>query len=49
MGTIIVGVVFVAIIGLAAGKSYKSMKNNSCPGCSGGCSEQMKKNCNHSG
>jgi len=21
------------------------MKNNSCPGCSGACSEQMKKSC----
>ncbi|NLK71815.1 MAG: FeoB-associated Cys-rich membrane protein [Clostridiales bacterium] len=43
--TILVGVIFFIIIGLGVYKSVKSMKNNSCPGCSGGCSEQMRKNC----
>ncbi|WHH58736.1 FeoB-associated Cys-rich membrane protein [Petroclostridium sp. X23] len=43
--TIIVGTIFFALIGFGAYKSIKSMKNNSCPGCSGGCSEQTKKNC----
>lgn len=42
VANIIVGLVFFTIVGLGAVKSYKSMKNNSCPGCSGGCSEQSK-------
>jgi len=45
--TIIIGVVFFGIIGFGAYKSVKSMKNNSCPGCSGGCSVQEKEKCGH--
>ncbi len=43
--TIIVGGIFFGLVGLGALKSYKSMRNNKCPGCSGGCSEQTKKSC----
>ncbi|NMB95778.1 MAG: FeoB-associated Cys-rich membrane protein [Clostridiaceae bacterium] len=43
--TIIIGIVFFGIIGYGVYKSVKSMRNNSCPGCSGGCSEQMRKSC----
>ncbi len=45
LSTIIVGVIFLGIVGLGTYKSIKAMKNNSCPGCSGGCSEQTKKSC----
>lgn len=45
--TLIVGVIFFGIIALSTYKSIKSMKNNKCPGCSGGCSEQTQKNCRH--
>ncbi|SCP99086.1 FeoB-associated Cys-rich membrane protein [Anaerobium acetethylicum] len=45
MPTIIVGVLFFAAIGFGAYKSIKSMRNNSCPGCSGGCSAQQRKSC----
>lgn len=38
--TIIVGLVFFSIVGFGAYKSYKAMRQNKCPGCSGGCSEQ---------
>jgi hypothetical protein len=47
MPTIIVGTIFFGVIALAAYKSRQSMKNNSCPGCSGSCSIQDKKNCHH--
>ncbi|MFZ7132220.1 MAG: FeoB-associated Cys-rich membrane protein [Eubacteriales bacterium] len=43
--TIIVGVIFFSIVSFGLYKSVKSMKNNSCPGCSCGCSEQAKKSC----
>lgn len=42
IANIIVGLIFFAIVGYGAVKSYQSMKHNSCPGCSGGCSEQSK-------
>lgn len=42
MANIVIGLIFFAIVGFAANKSYISMKNNKCPGCSGGCSEQSK-------
>jgi anaerobic selenocysteine-containing dehydrogenase len=45
--TLIIGVIFFGIVILAGVKSYKSMKNNSCPGCSGGCSVQERKSCGH--
>ncbi len=35
--TIVVGLIFLAIIAFAGIRSYKSMKQNKCPGCSGGC------------
>lgn len=38
--SIIVGTIFFGIIGFSAYKSFKSIRNNKCPGCSGGCSEQ---------
>lgn len=44
-GTIIVGVIFLGIFGLGVYKSVKSIRNNSCPGCSCGCSAQEKKKC----
>ena len=43
--TIIVGVIFFGIVGLGIRKTIKSMKSNSCPGCSGGCTEQTKNSC----
>ncbi|AHM57811.1 hypothetical protein EAL2_808p03060 (plasmid) [Peptoclostridium acidaminophilum DSM 3953] len=42
MANIIVGGIFFAIVGYGAYKSISSMKNNTCPGCSGGCSHQCK-------
>lgn len=45
--SIIIGVIFFAIIGFSTYKSVKSIKSNKCPGCSGGCSEQAKKTCGH--
>ena len=47
LATIIIGAAFFAILLIAGVKSYKSMKNNSCPGCSGGCSVEEKKSCGH--
>lgn len=35
--TLVIGLVFAAAIGFAAFKSIKSIRNNKCPGCSGGC------------
>lgn len=43
--TLIVGLIFASIVGWSAYRSFKSIRNNSCPGCSGGCSEQTKKSC----
>ncbi|MPW25566.1 FeoB-associated Cys-rich membrane protein [Alkalibaculum sp. M08DMB] len=43
--TIIVGVIFFGIVGIGIYKSIKAMRNNSCPGCSGGCTEQAKNSC----
>lgn len=43
--TIIIGVLFFGLIGFGAYKSIKSIRSNSCPGCSCGCSEQKRKNC----
>ncbi|HAE41988.1 MAG TPA: FeoB-associated Cys-rich membrane protein [Clostridiales bacterium] len=48
MPTIIVGSIFFSIIALAAYKSRQSIKNNSCPGCSGSCSIKEKQNCSRS-
>lgn len=45
--SIIVGVIFFGIIGWGTYKSIKSIRSNKCPGCSGGCSEQVKKTCGH--
>lgn len=45
--TIIVGIIFFGIVAFGLYKTIKSMKNNSCPGCSCGCSEQTKKSCEH--
>jgi anaerobic selenocysteine-containing dehydrogenase len=42
---IIVGILFFAVIAYGAMKSYKSMRSNTCPGCSGGCSMQERKSC----
>lgn len=43
--TIIVGILFFSIVGFGLYKTIKSMKNNSCPGCSCNCSKEDKKNC----
>lgn len=48
MPTIIVGIIFFGIIAFAAYKSRQSMKNNSCPGCSGSCTIQEKQKCGRS-
>ncbi len=47
MANIIIGVLFFALVGYGAYKSIKSIRNNSCPGCSGGCTEQKCKGCKH--
>ncbi|MBK5246590.1 MAG: FeoB-associated Cys-rich membrane protein [Peptostreptococcaceae bacterium] len=43
--TIIVGILFAAIILYGAIKSFKNIRNNSCPGCSGGCSQSQRNSC----
>ena len=43
--TVIVGLIFAAIVGYGVYRSVIGMKNNSCPGCSGTCTEQEKKTC----
>ncbi len=45
MSTIIVGVIFASIIAYGGYKSWLSMRENKCPGCSGACSTQKKKVC----
>ncbi|MDP3386705.1 MAG: FeoB-associated Cys-rich membrane protein [Eubacteriales bacterium] len=45
MPTIIVGIIFFGIIAFAAYKSRESIKNNSCPGCSGSCTIEKKQKC----
>ncbi|OHW61992.1 hypothetical protein EUAN_14400 [Andreesenia angusta] len=45
MASVVIGAVFFGIVGYGAYRSVNSMKNNSCPGCSGGCSEQQRKDC----
>ena len=45
MGEILVGGVVIAILAWAVMQTRKSIKNNTCPGCSGVCSEQQKKEC----
>lgn len=40
IANIVVGLIFFTAVGIGLKKSLKSMKNNQCPGCSGGCSEQ---------
>jgi hypothetical protein len=45
LSSIIVGAIFLAILTWAFYKSRKSMKNNSCPGCGGGCSSAEKAAC----
>lgn len=44
---LVVGGIFVVIIGVAAYKTIKSMRSNTCPGCSGGCSAKQKAKCKH--
>lgn len=45
--TIVVGLTFFIVIALGLVYSLKKMKNNSCPGCSGGCSVERHKSCKH--
>lgn len=45
--TIVVGLIFFIVIALGAFYSITKMKNNSCPGCSGGCSVKEGKSCKH--
>lgn len=47
METFIVGLLFFIGVAIAAWKTIKSLRNNSCPGCSGGCSVEKRKNCKH--
>ena len=37
--TLLIGLLFAIIIGFAAWKSVRSIRNNKCPGCSGGCAQ----------
>lgn len=46
MSTLIVGGLLVAALIWAFTRFQKSLKNNSCPGCSGGCSGNNK-SCHH--
>jgi|GEM_PF-1039473 len=43
--TIIIGLIFFAIVGFGAFKSLKSIRNNTCIGCSGGCSAHQRSVC----
>lgn len=38
MGTLIVGMIVVLVIGLALRATIKNAKKGGCPGCSGSCS-----------
>lgn len=40
--TILVGLLFAAVIGFAAWKSFRSMRENKCPGCSGACAHASR-------
>lgn len=44
---IVVGLIFFIIVALGAMHSLRKMKNNSCPGCSGGCTVERQKSCKH--
>lgn len=35
--TIVIGLLFALVIGFAAWKSIRSIRENKCPGCSGAC------------
>jgi len=43
--TIIVGILFSIVILFGAIKSFKNIRNNTCPGCSGGCSAVQRSQC----
>ena len=43
--TIMVGIIFFGLIGWGIIKSVRSMRNNSCPGCSGACTVEKKSQC----
>ncbi|MFZ5351859.1 MAG: FeoB-associated Cys-rich membrane protein [Bacillota bacterium] len=45
LANIIVGAIFLGIIVFGVYKSIKSMKNNTCPGCAGGCSKEKRSSC----
>jgi hypothetical protein len=45
MSSLIVGLMFAIIIGFSGYKSWQSVRENKCPGCSGSCSTQKKKDC----
>ncbi|MDD2533529.1 MAG: FeoB-associated Cys-rich membrane protein [Eubacteriales bacterium] len=47
LATIITGVLFAALVAYGLYRTIVSSKNNSCAGCSGGCSVQQQKNCKH--
>ena len=44
---VIVGLIFAALVIFGAYRFIKSSRNNTCPGCSGGCSVEERKRCNH--
>lgn len=43
--TVVVGVLFFSLVAYGAYLSLKSIRNNTCPGCSGSCSVEQRSNC----
>ncbi len=44
---ILVGMLFAALVVFGAYRFIKSARNNTCPGCSGGCSAKERARCKH--
>ncbi|NCC75908.1 MAG: FeoB-associated Cys-rich membrane protein [Clostridia bacterium] len=47
LADIIVGLIVAALVVLGAYRFFKSAKNNTCAGCSGGCSLEERSRCKH--
>jgi anaerobic selenocysteine-containing dehydrogenase len=45
IANIVTGVIFAALIGYGLYRWIKSARNNSCPGCSGSCSIEQRRQC----
>ncbi|NDL66465.1 FeoB-associated Cys-rich membrane protein [Anaerotalea alkaliphila] len=45
MPTIIIGTIFFVLVALAARKTYRNLRSNTCPGCSAGCGLEKREKC----